>query len=358
MREKKNNKNQPIIKYRYALDRNSEIIDINSLTDECRYEKAPYKCLSCSGELIARLGKKKVKHFAHKNIAECSPETYLHQLAKLTFFREYKKCLSKGDSFLLRRTVIDTCNFCEEALGITCPVHSDETINLAEFFEIIELETEYGGFIPDILLSSARHEKVLFIEFAVTHSCDGAKKNSGNRILELKIEIEDDLSQITQHSIDETHGKNILYNFKHRRVVNDFYKGDCDLYQWYLYLFIVHKSGKSILTTISPKAAVSMKNSGDDSRFLYSDIFRGSPFNQQDTFQHCVERAYFDGVKVKNCILCRYHGFSMQEAVFCKFRKEHLESNSAADCEYYRPVKSRKELEEVKEAISKYLKEH
>jgi len=178
MREKKNKSS---IKYRYALDKDSEVIDIKSLTDDCRYDRAPYICLSCSGELIARLGKKKVKHFAHKNIAECSPETYLHKLSKLTFFSEYTKCLANDIPFTLKRKVTDTCNFCEEALGISCPVSHEETIDLTNYFEVIQLETEYTDYIPDILLSSARHNNVLFIEFAVTHLCDRGKKGSGHR---------------------------------------------------------------------------------------------------------------------------------------------------------------------------------
>jgi len=184
------------------------------------------------------------------------------------------------------------------------------------------------------------------------------KKEVDIVILELKIETEDDISQISHHHIEENYGKNTLLNFKHKRVVKSFYEGNCNSYQVSLYQFIVHKSGKCILKSISPKKAVDYINSDSDSKFLHSNIFQGSPFHQQDTFQSCVENAYFDGVKVKNSLLCRYHGFSMMEAVFCKIRKEDLNSNSAADCEYYRPARSRKELEEVKEAIDKYLREH
>jgi hypothetical protein len=56
---------QEMIKYQYAKDENEKLIEINSLNEENR-GNSKFFCIGCGNELIARLGKIKAHHFAHK----------------------------------------------------------------------------------------------------------------------------------------------------------------------------------------------------------------------------------------------------------------------------------------------------
>ena len=74
-----------IIKYRFAYNYQKELIDVQTLSKEHKLATDNFKCLSCEHEMVAVLGEKRIKHFRHKVITEinCSPETYLHKIAKI-----------------------------------------------------------------------------------------------------------------------------------------------------------------------------------------------------------------------------------------------------------------------------------
>ena len=73
----------PKIKYHYALNKNGDIVDIADVDKENRKAQR-FFCINCGAEMIPKLGKFKVRHFAHKaETPDCNSETYLHKLAKL-----------------------------------------------------------------------------------------------------------------------------------------------------------------------------------------------------------------------------------------------------------------------------------
>lgn len=67
------------IKYRYAADDDDKVLDILS---EQVIKGKDYTCLSCGGTLRPVKGEERQHHFRHKIQTNCSPETYLHNLAK------------------------------------------------------------------------------------------------------------------------------------------------------------------------------------------------------------------------------------------------------------------------------------
>jgi competence CoiA-like predicted nuclease len=70
------------IKYRYALDEDHQVVDVEDLTEADRKD---YECIACGHVLRPVMGEIRHKHFRHQVEAdvECSGETYLHRLGKL-----------------------------------------------------------------------------------------------------------------------------------------------------------------------------------------------------------------------------------------------------------------------------------
>lgn len=71
------------------------------------------------------------------------------------------------------------------------------------------------------------------------------------------------------------------------------------------------------------------------------------PYSLPDFFIEEAAKAYLKGVKVKNCFLCRHRNIdaylsSLKETKqrFCKLYKYRRNSNTAANCEEYRPDKN------------------
>jgi competence CoiA-like predicted nuclease len=89
-----------MIKYQWSKDENDNLVDINHL-DESSRKRNKYFCISCGNELIAKLGKIKKHHFAHKNEVNCSKETYLHLLGKKLFYDSYTECLTTKKPFYI-----------------------------------------------------------------------------------------------------------------------------------------------------------------------------------------------------------------------------------------------------------------
>ncbi len=63
-----------------------------------------------------------------------------------------------------------------------------------KIYDTAEIEKEFNSFRADVLLSSSNipHRDPVFMEIEVTHPCDEKKINSGNRIIEIKVEKEED----------------------------------------------------------------------------------------------------------------------------------------------------------------------
>ena len=62
--------------------------------DDDRFAKVEYVCMACGTDMIARRGKTRVHHFAHKEkTAKCNPESYFHKLGKEIFKAIYDESL-------------------------------------------------------------------------------------------------------------------------------------------------------------------------------------------------------------------------------------------------------------------------
>ena len=195
---------QSKVQYQYAYSSSDEIIHVESLTNTPEVRLETFKCISCGNLLIPKLGKIKRKHFAHKHVCDCSGETYLHRLAKELFLREYQHCLDQHLPFNIELRISRYCDQHKADFGLICHLGSEsKTYDLTKRFRKVELETQIGDFIPDILLSDATGEKQLFIEIAVTHKVTHQKSKSGFQIIEIDVESEEDLSFIRDRLLKE-----------------------------------------------------------------------------------------------------------------------------------------------------------
>jgi len=318
------------IQYKYSLDNDGTLIDINTLTVNDRRD---YDCIGCGGKLRPVLGNKRRKHFRHKVSQECSFETYLHRMGKLLFEREYKKCLENKKPFILEYIVPVFCDYCKYG---PCEVDEEKCkYDLTKSFTTIEVEKKDENLTPDLLLKTKSGNKI-YIEIAVTHKSTSVKINSDCKIIEFYIKSEDDLKIFFSKIISEQEEKIKFFNFKPKGIVKKLQK-KCHKKNHY---FIVYLSGKCILVSKNIYEPPVLE---DDNKIYVNKI----DFNDSFLFAEEIKKAYSKGVDVKNCFLCRYHasgapGISSYEdkkryPIFCKFHRVHTASNYAAECEIYKP---------------------
>lgn len=198
------------MKYKYAHDENKQVVCIDSA-----YKFKTYSCINCGEVMRPRQGDVYIHHFYHyvkadrvNHTLNCSPEHYIHKLAKELFFSAYKD----NTTFHLRRNRKQLCS--NSKATSNCHKLEPSIINLISKYPNIEIEKKDDGFVPDILLSNDSGDK-LYIEFAYTHSVEKKKANSGNKIAEIKIKTEQDVHKIIKNSLIDASDKNVsLYGFE------------------------------------------------------------------------------------------------------------------------------------------------
>jgi hypothetical protein len=344
-----------MIKYRYALGSNDSAVNVTILTDATRYSLAPYTCFGCGREMVANLGTQKIKHFSHKSVGTCHPESYLHRLAKRVFLDRYTRSLTGSTPFYLVQKVPGECSHYSDLFDQPCSLTRSRRHDLTRYFTKITIETPINGVVPDALLTSDDEQGRLFVEFAVTHKCDESKIALGERIIEIEVKTEDDLAVFTDGEISEDDERVTLMNVERKPVRGDLCKGSCNRA---VQLFFVFKSGKALLRWFQPEEAHklwSKKNLLRKESLGPHDINKPSE-SGNGPFKLKVREAFFDGVHIKNCFNCRYHGLGQYEdPVFCKLRKQGVGSNEASNCTTYKPFQSEAEAVRADKENEDYL---
>lgn len=185
------------VKYQYSLDEKGELVNINSLTRESR-RLHTYRCIGCGNILLPRaIGSlKRRPHFYHKEQIDCSSETYLHKLGK----RIIKERFYSSESFNISYPVTVACNnpACVLRNELCKDINQQHEVNLKEIYDTCKEEVSINGFVADLLLSSNKCPNIppILIEICVSHACEDEKRNSGLKIIEIKIKEENDLITI------------------------------------------------------------------------------------------------------------------------------------------------------------------
>jgi len=319
------------IKYKYALSEFGAVLCIDSIT---KNDKKDYTCIGCGKPLIPVLGEIRRWHFRHKYIQNCNFESYIHRLAKKLFLERYNKCLSNNLPFYIEYEVPVMCHYCKHG---PCEKSKElKTYDLTRQFITISEEKKDGSLVPDLQLQTAHTSKVikLYIEIAVTHQSTTQKINSGIRIIEFSIENEQDLEILNFDPISVTHDQIKFYNFN-PKPINQNLKDSCPYHITY---FSVFPNGKCRIGSVPIFEFENLKN--NQSNYI-TQIQKAS----SSVFVEETERAFWNGIRVKNCFLCRYHAINTnikkgkQKPVFCKYFKTSKSSNFAANCEIYLPDK-------------------
>ena len=329
------------MQYRYASTYDGRNIDIEGLASIGRAKGEKYLCLGCGRELIPVLGKVKEQHFRHKADIEpaCTPESYLHALAKRTFADSYRAAVAVGNPYYLTLPTKRVCKRWEKKLGFACHRENGAVkYDLTTYFDMATLEQRTDGFIADVLLTSSRSHERMLVEIAVTHKCDPSKVASGLRILELHIDHDGKISAFVD-GVDATLPWVQLHNFKEQSPIDVACSRACGAE---LSMFIVYKSGKSILISDHPSVVWAVQHKP---AVVYSRIVEETEqglalgyLAADGGYRREAEIALKSGAPIKCCSICRYAGFqTWEKPVFCKIKKMEVGVNEAASCEAYRP---------------------
>lgn len=307
-----------MIKYQFAYDLERNVVNINDLSKECKNKSDKFLCLSCENELVTVLGEKRRKHFRHKVITEinCSPETYLHKLAKLKFYEVYQNCLEKKQPFIIKIIMDRVCDFYEKDFLQTCKIPPRFfEFDLTQEFKNIFLEKRVDSFIPDILLTSSEDKK-LFIEIAVTHKSEKEKIKS-NQVIEFLIGSEEDI-QLIESCLFEESEKISFFNFN-RLNKKGWCEGKCiegmahyakedALYN----ICVKFKNGESIFLqneTLAKIETLNTNNVVEIEYFSSLEIYLCNIAKQKfcEVYQYCINEKKPFLIKLKQDKICDFY---------------------------------------------------
>ena len=148
----------------WALDREGKRVQAALLARERRKELAPFACPGCGEELVAKLGARRARHFAHRPGSSCAltrPETLLHFNAKERLLFLCEEAFSGRMAVLLRAR----CPTCRRETPIQLAAAGDAAIG----------EGSAGALRADVLVTRGGSPALAF-EVRVTHAIDAAKE--------------------------------------------------------------------------------------------------------------------------------------------------------------------------------------
>ncbi len=324
-------KNHSAYRLTYALNQTGLLVNVDDVPvgNQCGCF-----CPACKEPLIAKnQGTKREHHFAHQSGTECeyAVESMLHILAKEKIREAF---LSKSD-FWIEFEYESYCANNKECKYIRyskCCERKIQRFDIKKYYDSCEQEVPYDNINrrSDLKIFSSTNPKrePIYLEFCVTHASDREKLHSGNKIIEIRIESEDDIQQLVENGIieskilddeyeifdefevlDEYDDLEVnlqdirFYGFKKKDYMNNHISNEIQFRRYILY-----QSGKiqSIPDSCDCKGLVKSKVSSLLEICVHSD----------DTYDFYKRFVYIGYQKyhIPNCILCRnyvdsYSGF-------------------------------------------------
>lgn len=306
--------------------------------------------------MIPRLGEIRSHHFAHKREEDnCGSETYLHKLSKMLL----RKKFYQDENFQIALHQDIQCSdktICPFYQPEEC--HKDElsVFDLKKYYDTCEEEHPIGEYIADLLLTSSTkpdREPVL-IEIQVSHKSTENKRNSGMKIVEVRVQTEDDIKKLlsgplTEHPEAyygylrdiETIGYAKFFGFK---------KESCSkrLELRNIQRFYLYGSGKAFVTNMDDKDFHSCRNVSkkEKSNSIFEASIDSFYIGYPSPYEFGYVAAKDNGINVKTCQLCKYHksgfeiGVGLSPIFCCLYKKygtpENPEPQEAQRCQYYR----------------------
>lgn len=328
------------IKYEWALFDNN-LVHISEVTHEMR-ELQKFRSPVSNEPMTAYLDGKFKKHFHHlnQNTNYCN-ETYLHETGKYLFYRKYNEALNKGLPYFLEYEQEFQCQKTSKQTSIKCDIVKDfEEFDLTKKFKYIKLESYHNGLKPDIILLSEDEIDVIYIEIAVTHESSEQKIDSGNRIIEIKLNSEIDLDLLKGNRISmkdigiEFHNfKSITSNVEHCPTRH----GYCRTIR--SALKIKNDGNYEFIEDTLGNLSEIMLNDETSEITIYEE-HNNSFLNKKKLEFKKLKDLSEQGVKVRDCRVCQNSitdGLEWEYSrLYCKSYKMKVRRNLAAECEKIR----------------------
>lgn len=185
------------LKLPYGL-RDSYIVHISEISEDQRGLKCNCVCPVCHEPLQARIGMKRIKHFAHSRNCPNAAETALHMMAK--------------DIVLNNRQIL-----------LPHVEFAYEIIKPSKYFKYNLAKSEYfiKGIKPDLMISDGKN--TLFIEIVVTHDVDDEKyeKIKYMNLSVLKIDLEEYYYTSIQNGTYEHLENHIIHQQTNKEWINN-----------------------------------------------------------------------------------------------------------------------------------------
>lgn len=283
--------------YRYALNRLGKVQDIAALERVDVERLGPFLCVGCKGHLIARLGQKMIKHFAHASGEGCAGETYLHNLAKNVFFETYNECLESDTVFTLELDTKVSCSHFEKKIDVSCSEIQKVRHDLTKYFDTVLLECHHDGFVPDIMLKSSKTGETIYVEIAVTHNSSEDKIRSGKRIIEYQIESEEDIHLLRSYRVQAEDKRIHLYNFNAKSLRRNLCNGACK--KTFSCFVIDHKGRASVIESTPGKLVERVNNDS-----VVKSLLCQNEDNVDSEFHSFIKKAVREGARVRSCFVC------------------------------------------------------
>jgi hypothetical protein len=321
--------------YRYAFNDSQQVIDIFDLPQNHHEITSTFTCIACGTPLIAKTkGERRERNFAHKSKLTCNQETYLHRLAKHTFYNVYKECLETNEPYSIMLTYPRICVKFATVLGRRCDLNKMyKTHDLTDYYDGIKLEQRDDSFIPDVLIyNTTVPDRKIYIEIAVTHFLSEEKKKSKNRIIEIPIEEEGHIERIRARRLTEQEASFVNFDRPSTAIPDE----ECECaWKKYYYLFI-YKSGKCFMGEGTIREIESKRRKVGES-VKYTKLVTQAQYGEPGRmFQQLVIEARQRGYPVRNCFVCRFAGQNWDsfsdDPIYCKKFKETCTSNKGAEC--------------------------
>lgn len=346
----------------YAINKFGELVYVDDVAKGLECECI---CPCCKAKLVAKNGgTKRIHHFAHASEIECEGayESMLHLLAK----EKIKKAFLENDEFNMQFVYRSYCPKYEKCKLIKygkCYKSFTKKFNLKKFYDSCEPEISYDNIRrrSDLKIFSSKYPKrdPIFIEFFVTHACDEEKLYNGEKIIEIKIESEEDIEKIAAEGFIQNEVPSSRYEafYEPQYSKISFYGFNSEDYsasilqEVYFSRFTLYPSGKSIFKYDSAMCTHIVKAS----KVSLLEIC----IHTSDTFGlfNILKYQGFKRYGIRNCHLCinyvdRYSScgkYCGKYKSLCATSIDNWDTARAKDCEYFIL-----NAVEMKEALLKY----
>lgn len=341
----------PKIKYNCALNEIGDIINIADVVKEdCKTQR--FLCINCGAEMIPKLGQVKARHFAHKaDVPDCNPETYLHKLAKLRLKEKFYSSEPFEIAYwqLVKCSNESSCPFFRED---ECKEKKLKSFDLKKRYDTCQEEQHVGGFVADLKISSSRNPKLppIIIEIYISHKCTILKKESGLRIIEVRIKEESDIQDLIYNPIMED--EDCQYFSESRNAKCRFYgfKKNAKLPEPLdarnIPRFYLFKNGSAFVSNIDEKHSCQYCSKKDNPKAVLELNIDTYYLDYPTPYEIGYVTALNLGFNVKTCQVCKfrkdgfYSSYGSSANFCCLYKKygtpQYPDSKYAMSCQYYK----------------------